>query len=408
MAATVDYNNPNPEKGIYGAYNNFVAMIDTDTSNPKNLTYEVTVSALNDGTTATRSVSPIGTTAIVEVFKLMQDSFFKTEYNGFTEHVQIYGFSKVDVTVQEYSSTSNDTPPTPTGSPVTNRFYVYNGYEEQPVALNYRDPSWYNTTPIKLPKVKKEIFTLPDDVELLTFPSDMERIDGDYEAKYLMVTFYDSDGSVVSSFDIDLRSPQRSIALNSFGYWNVNINAFFFPDGAVYSTSKIRYETFDGESYPYVDSELITNFRAKCSPKNERYRLYWVNRYGGAEYQNFTLAASTKYMSKKGKRIQSDGINYAASNFAEIKNINNPNIQEFGGSVTKEITIRSDYFTTQGEIDSMAEVLKSPALIMFDDDNTAHPMVLKNTNYDRDLLTEGLVKMELTLEYANNEFKQIK
>ena len=406
MAATVNYNNINPEKGIYGAYNNFVAMIDTNTSNPKNLTYEVTVSALNDGTTATRSVNPIGTTAIVEVFKLMQDSFFKTEYNGFTEHVQIYGYSKVDVTVQEYSSTSDDIPPTPTGSSVTNTFYVYNGYEEQPVDLNYRDPSWYNTTPIKLPKVKKNIFTLPDDVELLTFPSEMERIDGNYKARYLTTTFYDSDGGIVGAFDIDLRSPQSSIVLNSLGYWNININAFFTA-GAVYSTSKIRYEAFGGEG-AIIDSELITNFRAKCNPKNERYRLYWVNRYGGAEYQNFALAASTKYMSKKGKRIQSDGINYKATNFSDIKNINNPNIQEFGGSVTKEITIRSDYFTTQDEIDSMAEVLKSPALIMFDDDNTAHPMVLKNTNYDRDLLTEGLVKMELTLEYANNEFKQIK
>ena len=43
---------------------------------------------------------------------------------------------------------------------------------------------------------------------------------------------------------------------------------------------------------------------------------------------------------------------------------------------------------------------------MFDSDNVAYPMVLKDTNYKNDLLKEGLVKMEMTLQYANNEHQQ--
>ena len=399
MGATVNYNNTNPELGVYGAYNDFVALISSNTTLPKNLTYEITVTAVNDGTVLARSVVPIGLIAIVEPLKLMQDSFFKSEYNGNTEHSQSFSYSKITISVQEFSSTSDVNPPTSTGSAVSNTFYVYNGYEEQPLALNYRDPAWYDTFPTKLPKVKKTLHLLLDDIELLSFPSKIPDSTGTVlDAGDLITRYYDSSNSLLSTSTIDLTVRPD---LTGVAYWNININSVF-PATALYSKSKIRYAGGEGSA----DSEEITIYRAECNPKNDRYRLYWVNRYGGAEYQNFELAAETNYQSRKGKRIQSDGINYNASTFAAIQNINNPNIQEFGNRTTKEIKIRTDYFADQAEIDSLSEALKSTVLIMFDSDNVAYPMVLKNTNYKNELLKEGLVKLEMTLQYANNEHQQ--
>ena len=369
MGATVNYNNTNPELGVYGAYNDFVALISSNTTLPKNLTYEITVTAVNDGTVLARSVVPIGLIAIVEPLKLMQDSFFKSEYNGNTEHSQSFSYSKITISVQEFSSTSDVNPPTSTGSAVSNTFYVYNGYEEQPLALNYRDPAWYDTFPTKLPKVKKTLYLLENDIELLSFPSKIPTLSyGLLSAKNLVTTFYNSSNTIISQFTIDLTvSPD----LTATAYWNININSAF-PSGALYSKSKINYIRGEGAD---VDSEEITIYRAECNPKQDRYRLYFINRYGGAEYENFTLAATTSYNIKKGKQIQSDGINYKATTFADIQNINNPNLQEFGNSTSKNITIRRDYFKTQEEVDSLAELFKSAVVIMFDAANTAFPMI---------------------------------
>lgn len=407
MAVTVDYNNTDFEDGVYGAYNDFVALINTNTSTPSNLTYKVTVTALNNGSVTVRSVTPIGTIAIVEPLKLVQDSFFKSEYNGSTEHSQPFSYSNITISIQEFSSSSAAVPPTSSGAAVSNTFYVYNGYEEQPLVLNYREPNWYDTTPIKLPKVKKTLNLLNSDIELLSFPSEIKISTGAgrggivHYAHDLITESFNASGTSlgVATIDLTLRPSLTGIA-----YWNININNFF-TGAMAYTESKVRYDDGEGAT---VDTEIITIKRTLCNPKDERYRLYWVNRYGGAEYQNFSLSANTSYKLRKGKRIQSDGIDYAATSFANIQSINNPNIQEFGNSVTKEITIRSDYFTNQSEIDSLSEVLKSPVLILFDSNNVAYPVVLKTSNYNNDLLKEGLVKLEMTLQYANNELKQIK
>jgi hypothetical protein len=190
--------------------------------------------------------------------------------------------------------------------------------------------------------------------------------------------------------------------LTGTAYWNININ-YIFPATALYSKSKIRYDGGEGTQ----DSEEITIYRADCNPKQDRYRLYFINRYGGAEYDNFTLAATTSYSVKKGKQIQSDGINYKATTFAAIQNINNPNIQEFGNSTSKNITIRRDYFKTQEEVDSLAELFKSAVVIMFDAVNTAFPMIVETSNYDQDLISQNLYKVDVRLLYANNELQQI-
>jgi hypothetical protein len=401
MAVTVNYNNASPELGIYGAYNPFMVLINYTGATPFYLTYKIKVTALNNTTVVEKPISPTsGYFAQVNPLELIKEAFFKSEYNGTTEHSQPFSYSQIKIEVGASFSTAEANPPTFEGYTQSDTFYVYNGYELQPTVLNYRDPAWYDTFPSKLPKVKKTLYLLEDDKELLSFPSKIPDSTGTVlEAGDLITRYYDSSNSLVSTSIIDLTVRPD---LTGTAYWNININ-YIFPATALYSKSKIRYDGGEGTQ----DSEEITIYRAECNPKQDRYRLYFINRYGGAEYENFTLAATTSYNIKKGKQIQSDGINYKATTFADIQNINNPNLQEFGNSTSKNITIRRDYFKTQEEVNSLAELFKSAVVIMFDAVNTAFPMIVETSNYDQDLISQNLYKVDVRLLYANNELQQI-
>ncbi len=400
MAVAVNYNNASPEIGIYGAYNPFMVLINWTGATTYYLTYKIKVTAINNTTIVEKPVSPTsGLFAQVNPLELIKEAFFKSEYNGSTEHSQPFSYSQIKIEVgASYSSLEAD-PPTFAGYTETDTFYVYNGYELQPTVLNFRDPNWYDTFPTKLPKVKKTLYLLQDDVELLSFPSVISSDDGLIEAQDLITRYYNSAGTLLSTSTIDLTIRAD---LTGIAYWNININSVF-PSGTLYSRSKIRYQSETGT----IDSEEITIYRELCNPKQDRYRLYFVNRYGGAEYDNFTLAATTSYQVQKGKQIQSDGINYKATTFAAIQNINNPNLQEFGNSTSKNITIRRDYFKTQEEVDSLAELFKSAVVIMFDSVNTAFPMIVETTTYDQELVGQNLYKVDVRLGYANNEPQQI-
>ena len=401
MAVTVNYNNASPELGIYGVYNPFMVLINYTGATPFYLTYKIKVTALNNTTVVEKPVSPTsGNFAQVNPLELIKEAFFKSEYNGTTEHSQPFSYSQIKIEVGASFSTAQADPPTFAGYTESDTFYVYNGYELQPTVLNYRDPAWYDTFPTKLPKVKKTLHLLENDIELLSFPSKIPDSTGTVlDASDLITRYYDSSNSLLSTSTIDLTVRPD---LTGTAYWNININSIFLGN-TFYSKSKIRYAGGEGSA----DSEEITIYREECNPKQDRYRLYFINRYGGAEYENFTLAATTSYNIKKGKQIQSDGINYKATTFADIQNINNPNLQEFGNSTSKNITIRRDYFKTQEEVDSLAELFKSAVVIMFDAVNTAFPMIVETSNYDQDLISQNLYKVDVRLLYANNELQQI-
>lgn len=403
MATTVDYKNTSPEIGVYGVYNPFFAIVGQSTDDDFfYLSYSVKITALNDTSkVVTRSLRTMGVdnAQVFEPLKLIQDSFFKSEYNGFSEHSQPRSYSQVKIEIGANFSTSAAVPPTFEGYLLSSTFYVYNGYENQPTVLNYRDPNWYDTTPIKLSKIKKTLYLLSDDIELLSFPSVLPLSSGSYEAESLITSYYNSSDTLISTTTIDLTV--RS-TLTGTAYWNININSVF-PSNTLYSKTKVQYK----RGVSPLDSEEITVYREECNPKQDRYRLYFVNRLGGAEYDNFTLAANTSYNVKKGKKIQSDGINYRATDFTNIIDINNPNIQEFGNSTTKGITIRRDYFKTQEQVDSLSELFKSAVVILFDSVNTAFPVIVETTNYDQDLLSQNLYKVDVSLQYANNELQQI-
>jgi len=401
MATTVDYKHTDPEIGVYGAYNPFAVIIENLEEPAFHLTFRVKVTPMNDTTKVVEKiVNPMGSTGrvIVEPLKLMQDSFFKSDYKGSTEHSQPESYSIIKIEVGASFSTVEANAPAFEGYLLSDQFYVYNGYELPPLEMNYRDPNWYNTAPFKLAKVKKTLYLESNDIELLSFPSTINFSSGLFSAEDLITEYFEADGTTVSTATIDLTVRPD---LTAVSYWNININSVFATEAA-YSVTKVRYARGVATS----DSEGITIYKQPCNPKQGRYRLFWANRYGGAEYQNFTLAANTTYQVQKGKKIQSDGIDYKAVDFAGIQNINNPNLQEFGNRTTKEITIRSDYFKTQEQVDALAELFKSPVVLMFDSNGT-HPMIVKTTNFDQELLTQGLYKVDITLQYANNEIQQI-
>ena len=274
------------------------------------------------------------------------------------------------------------------------------------MAINYRDFYWYNFEPIKLPKIKQDISLLTNDGENLSYPNKFrgffDGTDAIVIATNVITTFHRANGSEITGTAIDEQLEEPT----EIGYARQQLNLLdaLIPAAAASWKIKIRY-TSQGEEPLTYDSEEITVRRQPCNPKQSNHRLYWVNRYGGDEYQNFTMLSEQSLNIKKGKRIQSDGINYKATTFTDIQNINNPNIQEFGNSATRNIVLRSDYLS-QIEVDALAELYKSAIVVMFDDDGT-HPMVVTTTSYRIVSVQQELYKVEVDLQYANNELMQI-
>ena len=405
MATVATYTNTNPDIGIYGLYNPFAVIISNDGAQRLSLTFRIRVSIVGiSDTEVIRDVTPIGQTVVVEPFKLLQDTFFKSNFDFLS--LSPNSFNIVKIEVGQTSSATAIVPPTFQGyvSAQEKSFYVYNGYENQPVAINYRDFYWYSFEPIKLPKIKQDISLLTNDGENLSYPNQFrgfyDSTDSILTATNVITTFHRLNGSEITGTATDVAIGEPT----AIGYARQQLNLLDASIPAAASSWKILIRYTNEEDVTF-DSEIITVRRQACNPKQSNHRLYWVNRYGGDEYQNFTMLSEQSLNIKKGKRIQSDGINYKATTFTDIQNINNPNIQEFGNSATRNIVLRSDYLS-QIEVDALAELYKSAIVVMFDDDGT-HPMVVTTTSYRIVSVQQELYKVEVDLQYANNELMQI-
>lgn len=403
MAAIATYPNSNPDIGIYGLYNPF-ALIISELDDVNNLSFKIRVSISGKpGTEVVRNVQAINKRAVVEPFVLLQESYFHSCFDILDPTPWAFNVIKIEVGSQ--SSTSPELPPifTEYNASQTKEFYVYNGYENKMRDINHRDFYWYAFEPIKLPKVKREISLGSYDYETLSYPNQFRgffnNTNSILTATNFITTFHRADGSLLTSTNESLP------ALPEIGYAKEPINKadISIPPAAAFWKVKIRYTNTNNDTF---DSEEITVRRQDCNPKQSNHRLYWVNRYGGDEYQNFTMHADEELSVKRGKRIQSDGINYLATDVNSIRDINNPNLQQFSMSSTRKITLRSDYLN-QGEVDALVELFKSPIVIMFDDYGT-HPMLVETPNYKITDVKKELYKVEVDLQYANNELQQIR
>jgi hypothetical protein len=328
---------------------------------------------------------------------LIEDLMFN-KYGGQLESSSPNSFGSVKIEIGETFSATLDNPPVFAGYDTDNSFLIYNGYKPLMMELNYRDPNWYNTTPIKLPKRKKDIKLLEGDIELLSFPSLINFIDfvGTSNAKQILATVYNANGTVNYTTIITLSSIP---ALTGTAYWNVDINQLEILDGG-YIEYVVQWQ--DSTTLAFFNSEAITIRRAICNPKQGRYRLRWTNNDDGDEYGNFTLASDKITQVQKGKRILSDGIDYTAFTFATLSNINNPNITEVGNKVTNLRTLRTDYLN-QEELNALEDLYKSNAVLMFDPDNNLLPVIVRDTTFTITDVRNDLVKVEVLVEIANIE-----
>ena len=411
MAVTLDFGTGETatrDDGIYGIYNKFVGHFDFATgSTLYKVAFRVSVEALNDSTiiyekdydAVTRAGGYKGSFNPVQP---LQNLFFGSEYTGATESTSIKAYSGVRIKAGLVSATSASLAPTFGGYDTDDTLYFYNGYEDGQLNVNcYREPRWYDTEPYLLPKVKKILYLQEDDIELLSMPSFLniypEVADGT-NLDSLVTAFYDSSNSLLSTSTIDLRSRPD---LDGVGYWNININ-FAFPSETLYSKTYCQWDSGEG----LVDSESITIYRQECNPKNPLFRLLWSNRYGGEEAENFTLKHDKKIVIKRGKKIQSSGVDYAAESFDDIGNINDPNLKEFGTSYYTEWKLRTD-FITQAQIDALKEAYISSRVLMVDSDGNVNPVLVQNSNYEVLQVENGLQKVEVSVRLANFEPNQI-
>lgn len=400
MAAVANYNYVDATTGIYGVYNDFIVIITQSVATGFKLQYQIKVSSVQEPDIfIERIIDPIDAVGVVNPVTPMQLKFFKSEYTGQTENTATRSFSDIQIEIGEIYADAADEPATFRGYDTEDVFYFYNGYERGSLDTNYRDPNWYNTEPYKLAKVQKTLYLQDGDIELLSIPSNLGT--ELTTAQNLIYTDYDSSGAIVggpTTIDLTLRPD-----LTGVGYYNIDINAFVFAVGAVRREVYVQWEDSEATFY---DSEVITILLQDCDPKYDRYRLRWVNRYGGEEYLNFTKRSYEDLRIERGKKILTDAINYEATTFSEVKNVNNPNYVEVGQNGQKQFRLNSDYLT-QEQIDALQELFKSPAVLMFDKDNVVFPMIVEDTNYEIADIRNGLKSVTVRLSMANIEPTQM-
>ena len=394
MAAVADYGNTLHETGVYGAYNRFFARVTHSGAAVFKLKYRAKITFGADSSEIVKDIDPIDEVGILNVKALIED-FFKYEYNGLTENTSIFSYNTIQIEIGEVSAATAVLPPTFGGYDTDDTFYFYNGYENGALVDNYREPNWYGTEPIKLPKVQKTLYLQSNDVEILSMISYLNFYTavGATNLDNLVTNYYEADGTLTRTAGIDLTVRPD---LSGVGYWGININPFPFFNDEKYAEVYAVYDTGEGTH----DTEIITIFEQNCHPKFGRYRLNWANRYGGEEALNFTLSTDQSIRINRGKEILSDGVNYEAADFDLISDINNPNLNEFGVSFESLFKLRSDYLN-QEQLTALKEVFTSPAVLMIDDDNVIHPVIVTDTSYQILDVIKGLQKVEINVKLAN-------
>ena len=427
MAASVDYNNPSPTLGIYGAYNRFIARMTAPskvggTDDKFKHSFRVRVTPLNDTSKEIvrefTSVKDQGVPnpafrANVNPIEPLRSTFFGFEYKGISEFTSIIAYSGVQIEVGEVYTTDADTAPTFQGYDTDDTFYFHNGYEKDgdfPVQLlNYRYPNWYNTTPHLLPKVKKTLYLEENSTEFISIPSYLNIYPTlpsvSTNLKNLVTEVYNANGTLDSTSTIDLTARPD---LSGVGYWNISAGVNPNLADGQYAEVYAQWVNDGGESGTTVDSERLTIRRLKCKPKDVSYRLKWINRYGGIEYETFQLHTDKTVNIKRGKKIASTGIDYNATSFADISNINDPNIREIENTAYTSFKLRTDWIT-QEQIDALQELFKSNkvTLALTTSFFTEHPVIVENTSYRILDVKQKLQRVEVNVRLANFEPNQI-
>ena len=409
MACTATYNTTQQTFGAYGVYNNFFVFIENVSGSTTNLKFRIRVTDADSNQYTLDVVPNAANDAVINPLIRLRDTYFKSDYSGQLEAVNAEGYNEVQIEVGEISGT----PATFQGYDTDHTFIIYNGYEKDKAnQLNYRIPTWYDTTPYLLPKTKKEVYLLSTDTELLSMPYKMNLYDvgeppNTYGLKNIVFEYYQYSSPLdilLSTSTIDLTA-RPTFSGSPAGYWNFDINTIPLHDGTTdYCKVYTQYE-YSGDS-SLTNSEALRLYPLACKPKYERFRLRWINRYGGEEYENFEMRATESISITRGKKILSDGVDYGTTTFGSILDVNNPQISEFGKSYQRNFVLRSDWLT-QDQLESLEELYTSPAVLMFDSNDDLFPVIVEDSSYEIKDVKQGLKKVEVRVSIANRQPTQL-
>lgn len=410
MAAVADYNYVDAEVGMYGLYNPFFVRITSNTGGSIfKLRYRIRLTDPNANTYVFDVEPNDSSVAIINPIIILQETYFKSSFKLDGDFLVETALGNIDIEIGEVYASSATTPATFQGYDTNDTFTFYNGYELPPVVLNYRDDNWYNTAPLKLPIVKSDIQVLEDFALYLSCPTYMNVTNvglfnfvNGTNLTSAVFAYFSTGGFPITSSTLDLTS-----VVTGVGYLDIEIGqtayAGITANSADYAEVYLIYEDTEATE---VESERITVTQLECQPKFDPYVLRWVNRYGGNEYQVFQMQFTEDIVARRGKIIQTDGVDYNASSFATINDITDPDFVEFGRTYDTEYTLRS-YFLTQEEIDGMRELFTSQKVIMIDKDGNKFPVQMLSTSYEITRRKDGLKEVEVRLRLSRRSPNQI-
>jgi len=424
MAVVVDYGSLDPELGIYGIYNNFKVRVTTSETAKFKTSYRFKLTIYDGNAYQSDSIvydvevnNQTNKIGIVNPVKMLQERWFKGDFiTDDIIRVDNKAYTKVKIEVGESYADTADIPATFRGYDTLEEFYFYNGYEtinQNYRELNYRDPNWYDTIPIKVPLVQKIHTVFEGDRFMFAAPiyinGFFDSLDYNFEIKKLILKSYTVDGIPVDTTTLDLLTLPGFIY--SVGYFKYEIiqemykPAIFFNNPVV-DRVDVYFEYLDDSEGGIFNSEIIKFYRDECLPKYDRFRLRWTNRYGADEYMNFVGNHSKTLTISGGKNIISDNTDYNAVSFSDISKTTNPDLISFGKTNKIAWELNSDYLT-QEQINALADLYKSPKVLMYDNNDEAIPVIVQDRNYKIDRIENNLVKVTINLLEANTEPNQI-
>lgn len=421
MAAVADYGTADPEKGIYGIYNDFYVRI-TPTFVQLKLKYRIRVTMPNDASIEfIRPVDPINYISIVNPVEVLKDTFFRAQIVGLNgqilddrlnNDVANRGCNLVRIQIGEVYADAADDPATFRGYDTDDTFTFYNGYENIVISdttisySNFRAVRWYNGTPIKLPHtiLNRRVINSTElqvggsgDINKIFMPNVIERSNGSYRLTSLVIDSFDADGTPTGQ---DIEPVSLGTTLTGYHVFrSVNSAA---TDGS-YQEFYGRYQ-LNGAGANILTEKIRFNYLAM--EKFKRHRLRWFNRYGAFEYLDFIGSLETTQEVTQGKMIQSDGVDVEATSFDDIKIVSRPEMRSYGKTSKQRYTLHSGWLNIE-EQEALKDLFKSPNVIMYTPENNIVPVIVTNNSFKITDIQVDLIKVSIEMELANADKIQI-
>lgn len=417
MAATIDIGT-DPDRGIYGLYEDFIGFIGRTGGTVYKLSYRVRLTFGATGETIVRDVVPNSSEEIaVNIIDPMKD-YFKQQFTGesggfFVSDGEIldYAFNTVQIEVGEVSASSATTPPTFGGYDTSDTIWVYNGYLDDAIFnttstyVNIRDPFLHNTSPIRLPLVNTESvymineMVFNDNAVLPMFsyiPFVDTGVDKDIYPIEIDLTYSNPSGLVATD----------TITLPTFPAYGTGIYVHEIGsdiDLTTYPTATRCSATvvYSNGADTYNSQSTVYDLQP-CQPKYLDCMISWANRYSAPEQLPFNMKKVKRVAINRGKNITSDNIDIDAASLGTSKNPLSPRLRSFGQSARLIYTLNSEYLN-EHQVEALTDLFKSSNVIMAEQIEKGGLLIkrsvkMQSTNYEIKDVKDGLVKVSIQVE----------